>query len=1296
MLSDVTKWVQLFFAVGVLVLFGAFAFVLFRPGPQASAGVEFSTPTNWVEHGLESQVVQVNAVTGEVVGRVSVGESAERLEAVAHGSGAVVLNHESGVLSVIDGQQLSLGAQFDLDLTTSGEERDLAVFGSSDREHDVVVTDNDQVIVIDVVSGELTAIPLDEPLADAARDQLGRFLALSGDGNALLSFQNGQLATLNQLPDQIGADRHLVSAGGEVHLVDPSRLWAAPILDSGELDVALCLTSAANGAQFGQSSSIGGPQIIGLNQALATLTISGDDGCRDIALDIQAEAVSLPVVSDGFAYVSNYDDARIHVVDLETEQEIARLPFGSQGEPFDLRVQGSTVWANEPNGPSAAVVDGGSITPVLKLEAVVAGIAVTNAQTDDGDEQDDAAGFRILGDSGSEVLARAEVDDAVTASGASGSDEAGDAPESAISEESPVPDAVGIAADAIAPLQRTLEEIQDTSANSSGSELIANFSLSSTTVAVGEVVRFTDFSSGDPVSWTWDFGDGTGAQQPNIDKAWQQDGVFVVELTVTNEVGDRASQSTEVTVVPASVVLAPTADFSFDRNTVEVDEPVRFTSRTTGTATSLQWDFGDGSGDIGEVVEHSYGSPGEYTVTLTAANDVGSTAVSSVITVLAAVQPPEAVIAPIDDQVTDGQFVTFRSVSRNDPTTLRWNFGDGSTGIGDVVRHQFSDPGTYRVRLEVANSAGADTTFVDVTVVSRQLPPVAQLTQSDTQVLVGERVVFGDLSQNEPTAWVWDFGDGTGGRGQRIEKSWNAPGSYVVTLRASNDAGSDVAQATVRVDEPVSAPTASFSVPASVVSTGSVVAFSDTSSNLPRSWAWDFGDGSRSSSESPSHVFEEPGTYTVTLTVTNEGGSSTATQDVIVRTTPSANFRFVVTGRTVDFTDTSWDDPQNWRWDFGDGNTTTQRSPEHTYEQAGTYTVTLVVSNEVGTSEPRRIEVSIAEPPVAVATCAVVGRTLECDGSQSRNAASFRWASDGAEVNTSPRGEMTVFAYDSAGRKDVSLTVTSPTGEIDTVELRSPRVARGLQPRVLDVDVSQSGDLITLTASFDRDPVTWNWELDGARLVQGGDGPTAVFRVPSDGAFSGQVRVENAFGSDTDSLDVDVARFEPRASFSWEIVGPGLVEFTNTSDVQDDFSVRWRTPDAIDVPARNRSGTTAQFPAEGGTFTVSLEVTDVFGTDLFEEDIVVPPVRPAGPVASYTWEITEPGVVAFTNTSQAEADATVVWRTLGDDENVLVRNRQRYVVELPVGRFTVMITVSDDNGSDVFEQVITVPDPDDE
>jgi PKD repeat protein len=133
------------------------------------------------------------------------------------------------------------------------------------------------------------------------------------------------------------------------------------------------------------------------------------------------------------------------------------------------------------------------------------------------------------------------------------------------------------------------------------------------------------------------------------------------------------------------------------------------------------------------------------------------------------------------------------------------------------------------------------------------------------------------------------------------------------------------------------------------------VAFSDLSLNTISSWAWDFGDGNTSSIQHPQHFYNDPGLYSVFLTVTGPGGSDTHTKTDYISVqyaAPTADFVGNPTlgfpPLTVNFTDVSSDSVNTWSWDFGDGNTSLIQNPVHIYQNEGIYNVSLTVSGPGG------------------------------------------------------------------------------------------------------------------------------------------------------------------------------------------------------------------------------------------------------------------------------------------------------------------------------------------------------------
>jgi len=169
-------------------------------------------------------------------------------------------------------------------------------------------------------------------------------------------------------------------------------------------------------------------------------------------------------------------------------------------------------------------------------------------------------------------------------------------------------------------------------------------------------------------------------------------------------------------------------------------------------------------------------------------------------------------------------------------------------------------------------------------------------------------------------------------------------------------------------------PTAAFTANVTSGEPPLAVQFTDTSTYDPTSWHWDFGDSTTSTLQNPSHTYTTPGTYTVTLTVTNAYGEDTKTSYVYVYIPWVPSFTASPTSGsaplTVQFTDTSTDDPFGWWWDFGDGSDEVfSENPSHTYTTPGTYTVTLFAVNryEEGGEVIREgyITVSAAPTPTA-------------------------------------------------------------------------------------------------------------------------------------------------------------------------------------------------------------------------------------------------------------------------------------------------------------------------------------------
>ncbi len=233
---------------------------------------------------------------------------------------------------------------------------------------------------------------------------------------------------------------------------------------------------------------------------------------------------------------------------------------------------------------------------------------------------------------------------------------------------------------------------------------------------------------------------------------------------------------------------------------------------------------------------------------------------------------------------------------------------------------------------------------------------IANYTVSRNSLLAGENVTFEDCSVNQATELL-NFGDGSPTiNTANAVHTYKEPGTYEANLTVTNEVSSDSMLKTIKVIK--AAPlVADFASNRTAGSRPLSVAFTDTSTGLPASWAWNFGDGKTSAVQNPVHEYTSDGVYYVRLTVTNSKGSnSTQKMNYITVATQhlSSNFLSNVTSGniplTVQFTDSSTGVPVLWNWNFGDGSTSTEQNPKHTYFSAGIYNVDLVVSNAAGNS----------------------------------------------------------------------------------------------------------------------------------------------------------------------------------------------------------------------------------------------------------------------------------------------------------------------------------------------------------
>jgi len=225
--------------------------------------------------------------------------------------------------------------------------------------------------------------------------------------------------------------------------------------------------------------------------------------------------------------------------------------------------------------------------------------------------------------------------------------------------------------------------------------------------------------------------------------------------------------------------------------------------------------------------------------------------------------------------------------------------------------------------------------------------------------------------------YVWDFDGGqilAGSGSGPYDISWDTEGTKTITLTVTEDGC--ISQPTSQNIDVLKTPQPLFEADVLEGCDPLEVNFTNNSTNLSDNvtYLWSFGNGDESSVNSPKYTFNSPGTYTVSLTITNDGvcsNISTQTNYITVNETPVADFdavppETILEDATIDFTNnSSGNDQLTYQWDFGDGSTSGEKSPSHTYTATGTYTVVLTTTTSNGCESVMEKEV-IVHPNFAV------------------------------------------------------------------------------------------------------------------------------------------------------------------------------------------------------------------------------------------------------------------------------------------------------------------------------------------
>ena len=324
-----------------------------------------------------------------------------------------------------------------------------------------------------------------------------------------------------------------------------------------------------------------------------------------------------------------------------------------------------------------------------------------------------------------------------------------------------------------------------------------------------------------------------------------------------------------------------------------------------------------------------------------------------------------------------------------------WNFGDQATGTGQTVWHTYQAAGTYTVTLTVTDNKGATGVFTNSVTVKAprvNVAPAASFTSAiDHLALTVDGTGSAD-SDGTITSYAWAFGDNTTATGPTPPvHTYAAAGTYTVKLTVTdNDGATGVSQTTVTAvaaPPPNVPPTAAFSSTPTDLSVAFDASDSSDSDGTIASYAWTFGDSTTGTGKTVTHAYGAAGTYTVKLVVTdNKGATATTTGSVMVtapapvNVPPTAAIDTTVSNLTVNFSGAGSTDSDgtitSYAWNFGDSQTGSGKTVSHTYGAAGTYTATLVVTDNSGATSTATQTVTVTNPPAMPFALDAFSRTV--------------------------------------------------------------------------------------------------------------------------------------------------------------------------------------------------------------------------------------------------------------------------------------------------------------------------------
>ncbi len=752
-------------------------------------------------------------------------------------------------------------------------------------------------------------------------------------------------------------------------------------------------------------------------------------------------------------------------------------------------------------------------------------------------------------------------------------------------------------------------------------------------------LQFTNRSTGPgSLTYDWDFGDGKQSNEANPTHTYTAGGNYTVRLVTSS------SQGCRDTIVKENLISVGSVSSSFiSPETVCAGQSFFLTNTSSPNPGVVRWSFGDGTISDSSAPVKKYAEAGTYTIKLV--NDFGS-CLDSITKNIVVAPSPKPVFSADKISGCKAPFTVSFANSTSGNNTYKWLFGDGGTSTERQPQHTYLDTGAYTVSLIAYNENGCSDTAVVRQFIKVQKPSVTVSGLMQKGCVPLEVSPRASVVTSEPvTSYLWNFGDGTTSNEVQPIHVYTKEGKFDISLIVTTQNG---CTDTVEIKEGVQTAEkskAKFTVDPPIACAKDPITFTDISTSVGKidEWFWDFGDGTNSNQQSPVHEYQDTGWFSVTLIVNGKTCPDTVTVENAVYIKPPIPSFTIINNCSDKFTKSFTDKSigvLTWRWTFGDGTTSTDKNPVHTYASTGNYTVRLDVANGSCTHTTSQI-VRVIDEKAAY----TIDPPEVCKGSpvnfkgkdfNTANISKIDWDfGDGRRAS----GVINVTnVYAKTGKYVTSFTITDLLGCPDTktaeVTVYGPKANFFSSVEGACLDNSN----ITFIDSSKTDGVNeiikriWNF---GDNTVDSTSGPPYRHLYAKAGEYAVSLKVVDSYGcTDMISKPKVITIAQPKAdfiSFDSSSCTSKPVRFINRS-VGYTLKSEWSFGDG---GTSNLTDPTYSFK-DTGLYSIRLVVTDKYGCkDSYEKKEYI---RITYPKASFSvsdsFATCPPLLVNFTNNSE--------------------------------------------------------------